>query len=135
MIDTNALLAFAFSIVASFTNVVHVPSEAVPQSRSDLAVCVIGRTYFPLDVYLESEKGARFWIRNGVVKQYEYPNRLYFGLQNPADIPKFVGTAKLSSNQVVELANTTIRKLIKHGDPLTNITPRVTTRFCLRWTK
>ena len=125
MIDTNALLAFAFSIISSFTNVVYVPPEAVPQSKDDLEVCIIGRSFFPLDVYLKGRRGTQFWIANGVVEQYYSPD-MYFGLQDPNRIPEFVGTAKLSSNLVFELANRTIQGLVRSGNPLTNVTPRVT---------
>ena len=41
MIDTNQLLSIAFSLIANFTNVVHVPREGVPHSREDLQKLVI----------------------------------------------------------------------------------------------
>lgn len=125
MIDTNAVLAFAFSIISNFTNVVDIPLEQVPKCKADLKICSVGRSFFPLDVYLESKQGSSFWIANGIVEQFHAP-KTYFELQDPKQISEFVGTATLSSNEVFALADTTIRRLIKNGDPLTNITPKVT---------
>lgn len=120
MIDTNALLNFAFSIVATFTNAVSVPPEAVPQSVQDLASYTIGRgPFFPIDVYLRHKRGTHFIIGNGAVSYYTNP-RSYFHLQDPELIPQWTGTAKLTTNEVVELATRTVRALVKSGDPLTN---------------
>jgi len=123
MIDTNLLVAFALSIVANFTNVVPVPPLVAPQTTNDLEVCWVGRRYFPLDVYLKSKHGGQFWIANGIVNQYSYQADMYFGLQDPRRIPEFVGIAKLTSNQVFQLADRTVRGLVKNGDPLKGITP------------
>lgn len=125
MIDTNAVLAFTFSIISNFTSVVYVPPEQVPKCKADLKFCSVGRSFFPLDVYLQSKQGSSFWIANGVVEQFHAP-KTYFELQDPERISEFVGTATLSSNEVFALADTTIRRLIKTGDPLAGITPRIT---------
>ena len=115
--DTNAILSVAFAIIANFTNVVYVPPQAVPRSENDLGAYQIGRRYFPLDLYLKHKQGNQFWIREGAVYQYETPES-YFSLQDPKLIAKYVVTAKLSSNEVFQLASITVRQLVKNGDPL-----------------
>src|ERR1043165_6534912 len=125
MMDTNAVLSIAFSIVSNFTQVVYVPPDSVPQNISDLEAYHVGRgRYFPLDIYLRHKRGTEFWIMNGAVNLYMTP-RSFFRLQDPKLIPKFIGSAKLSSNQVVELAGSSVRRLVKNGDSFTNVTPVV----------
>lgn len=126
MTDVNALLKIGFALVAQFTNVVDVPPWAAPQSTNDLEAFVAGDPHSPVDLFLMHKKGSYFWIRDGVVHGYETPGS-YFCLQDPERITNFVGIAQLSSNQVLELATATVRRLVKSGDPLANQSPIVET--------
>ena len=124
MIDTNALLSIAFTLISNFTQVVEVPYHAVPQKTADLESCLIGSPSSPCDLYMVHRKGTEFWIADGVVWAYRSPGS-YFNLQDAHLIPKFTGDSALSSNSAIELAATTLRRLIRDGDPLTNGPPRV----------
>jgi hypothetical protein len=127
MVDTNALLSIAFSLIANFTNVVQVPSDAVPQNPADLSKFVVGSPSSPTDLYLVHRKGTAFWISGGVVYRYRSPGS-FFRLQNTALIPNYEGTSTLDSNGVVRIAATALQRLIKTKDPLlseTNGVPKV----------
>lgn len=124
MIDTNALLSIAFSIVSNFTNAVYIPPHSVPQNTSDLEAFGVARHLYPVDVYLRHKKGTQFWIINGAVQLYYTPGTC-FGLQDPSLIEKRLGPARLGTNQVLDLATNAVRRLIKSGDPLAGIAPVV----------
>ena len=49
----------------------------------------------------------------------------YFNLQEPEMLPKFLGATQFTSNQVLEVAEKSIRKLIKSGDPLVGLAPLI----------
>src|SRR6185369_9482790 len=86
MLDTNQLLSIAFSLIANFTNVVHVPPQGVPRSRADLTRIGIINPTTRFDLYLLQREGYHYWIRHGVVQGYASPNS-YFrdqGLGVPA---------------------------------------------------
>jgi hypothetical protein len=124
MVDTNALLSVAFSLIANFTNIVHVPPAAVPQSASGVESCVIGTPYSPVDVYIRHRKGTEFWISDGIVEQFRSPGS-FFQLQNLDIITRYLGAPQLNSNQVLELATRTLQKLVRNGNPLANREPIV----------
>ncbi len=119
MIDTNALLSVAFSLIANFTNVVPVPSDAVPQYPADLAKCVVGSPSSPTDLYLVHKRGTEFWINGGVVYRFRSPGS-FFELQDAKSIANYTGTSILESNDVVRVAATALQRLIKSKDPLLN---------------
>jgi hypothetical protein len=120
--DTNAILSVALTIISNFAHTVPVAPEAVPRGFDDVVKFTIGRRYFPLDLYLRSKRGDDYWIREGAVTIYNAP-KSYFMLQDPRLIPEFVGTARLNSNEVFELANSAVRSSIRVGAPLANIKP------------
>ena len=124
MIDTNALLSIAFSIIANFTNAVYIPAHSVPQSTNDVEAYRVARHMYPVDVYLRHRQGTEFWIINGAVQVYYTPGTC-FRLQDPSLIEKRLGPARFSSEQVLEVATNAVRRLIKSGDPLANVTPVV----------
>lgn len=124
MVDTNALLSIAFAMIADFTNVVHVPPSAVPQKPDDLVMCVIGSPSSPVELYLVHRKGTEFRIARGVVQSYRCPGS-FFSLQDFTSVSNFTGTAKLTSEEAVQVASQAIQRLAKSGDPLTNGTPRI----------
>src|SRR5439155_16999861 len=112
MIDTNALLSIAFSLIANFTNVVPVPSDAVPQSAADLNKCIIGSPKSPTHLYLVHQKGTEFWIDDGVVYRYRSPGS-FFELQDSKLITNYTGISTLESNDIVRIAGTALQRLIK----------------------
>ena len=116
MIDTNALLSIAFSIVSNFTNAVYIPPHSVPQNTSDLEAFGVARHLYPVDVYLRHKKGTQFWIINGAVQLYYTPGTC-FGLQDPSLIEKRLGPARLGTNQVLDLATNAVRRLIEWRPP------------------
>src|SRR3954452_21862682 len=108
--DTNALLSIAFAIVTNFANILELPPQSVPQSKSDLEAYRIGSgPYSPTDVYLRHKSGSEFWIRNGVVRTFETPDS-FFNLQDTRLIPKFVGSSQMTTNEVLDLATDTMRQ-------------------------
>ena len=125
--ETNTILALAFTVISNFAASVHVAPEAVPRGTNDVEAFTIGRPCFPLDLYLRDRRGDQFWIRHGVVCLYQTPGS-YFTLQDPRLIGTFVGVAKLSSNEVFQLAADATRHLIRTGDPLAHVKPTV--RVC-----
>lgn len=123
MIETNLLLSAAFSIVASFSNVVSIPHGAVPTSPADLRkYALIG--WSSIDLYLADRRGTEFWVRNGVVYRYSTPGSLY-ALQNPGALRGFVGPPAISAQQAVELATNTLEKLVRNRQMMTNTRPRL----------
>jgi hypothetical protein len=113
MIDTNALLSIAFSLIANFTNVVPVQPEAVPQNQQDLVKLVVRPQ--PLSVYLIHRLGTEFWIDWGIVRGYRSPGSYFTGESLPPS--NYFGTARFTSNDVVEIAARAMRRLAKR-DPL-----------------
>ncbi len=115
-------------MIASFTNVVPVAPFAVPTQASDLERCVIGRPGsgpgWAVHLVLTHHNGTQFWIRDGAIYGYSSPGS-FFTLQDPALVPMFAGTTTLTSNDVVQLAEQTLRRLVKNGDPLRDGPPRV----------
>ena len=77
MVDTNTLINIALTIIANFTNVVHVPENAVPKDSGDIVHQVVGGPRDPTDLYLVDKKGTEFWIRNGVVFAYRSPGSYF----------------------------------------------------------
>jgi hypothetical protein len=125
MVDTNALLSIAFSLIANFTNVVEIPPDQVPQSPADLSLCIIGSPMYPTDVILVHTNGTRFTINHsGGVNGYASPDS-FFRLQDVKDLSRYSGEPKLNSNEVLRLATKTLQRLVKSGNPLTNGTPRI----------
>jgi len=124
MVDTNALLSIAFSMIAGFSNIVEIPHQAVPTGPQDLQTFTIGSPNSPIDVVLLHKKGTRFWISRGSVYSFSTPGS-YRELQDPSRIPTFLGEAKFDSNSVLHLATLTLQHLVKTGNPLTNGPPSV----------
>src|SRR5664279_1225598 len=100
MVDTNALLSIAFSIIGSFTNVVHVLSGAAPDQLSDLSKCVIGSPHSPIDLYLVDRRGTEFTIAEGVVQSY-YSAGSFFGLDDGRLSSQFAGELRLTSREAM----------------------------------
>ena len=129
MIDTNALLSIAFSLVAQFAQVVKVPQDAIPRTTNDLQSFGIGSPYSPIEVYLIDRKGTQFWIRNGVVQQYISPGTFYYCpggadyLSGAAWVSQFTGRAALSSNEVVALSQRLLSRLAKSPWPPPDFKP------------
>lgn len=115
-------------MIANFTNIVEVPPEAVPTQPGDLQRCVIGRPGSgpgsALHLILTHRKGTEFWIGNGAIYAYSSPGS-FFTLQDPSLVPNFMGTTKLTSNDVVQIAEKALRQLVKSGDPLGGGPPKV----------
>ena len=139
MLDTNALLTIAFSLISNFTNVVHVPPEGVPHSRADLTKIGIINPTTRFDLWLVQREGYEYWIRDGVVQGYASPDSFFRG--QGLDVPaRLRGRPTLSSNQVVELATGFLGRLGKTGNPAEKIRPTVKTPgeadlpfYLLRW--
>ena len=124
MVDTNALLALAFTLVSNFTQIVTVPSFAVPRTTNDLESYVIGSPNRSIDVYLVHKRGTEFWIRNGVVGAYRNPGSFY-DAQDPDLLPRFTGTPVMSSNEAVRFATDTINRLTRTNNPIAGLVPTV----------
>ena len=128
MILTNAVLSLAIGLVSNFNGLVSVPDPGVPAGLQDL------RRYHvdsPNEVYLADRQGRDFLIKGGVVCRYSTPGSLS-ELGDLKRIPEFLGPPTMTSNEVVELATATIRKLVKSGDPLAGRVPLVRTDYKLR---
>jgi hypothetical protein len=125
MIDTNALLSVGFSLVAAFADVVKIP-DGIPTKAEDLQKYVVsGPPPIPAtDLYLVDRRRRQFWIHDGAVYSFSSPGS-FKELQNPQALPKFQGTPTLGSNDVLELATTTVRHLAKQGNPIAGIQPKV----------
>ena len=124
MIDTNALLSIAFSLIASFTNNVPIPPNAAPTSTNDLKGWVHGLPSRPLDLALFEKRGNHFWVLDGVVQGYESPNS-YFSSRGRPQITNYFGTAILDSNQTLQLATAIISRLARGSNHLASIVPSV----------
>src|SRR5258706_751083 len=124
MVDTNALLSIAFSMIVNFTNIVEVPPNAVPQKPDDLVRCVIGSPSSPIHLILRHHSGTEFWIGHGAIYGYSCPES-FFNLQYPASVEQFYGASTVSSNEAVQIAAQTLRQLAKDGDPLAKAAPRI----------
>jgi len=139
MLDTNQLLSIAFSLIANFTNVVHVPPQGVPHSRADLTRIGIINPTTRFDLWMVQREGYEYWIRDGVVQGYASPDSFFRG--QGLDVPdRLRGRPTLSSNQVVELAIGILSRLGKTGNPAEKIRPTVKTTgqadlpfYRLRW--
>src|SRR5438477_12788280 len=73
MVATNELLSIGFGIIASFTNIVRIPSDAVPTKPDDLKKYVVGSPRSPVDLLLVHRDGTRFWITDGAVSWFCTP--------------------------------------------------------------
>lgn len=113
MVDTNALLSIAFSLIANFTNVVYVPPEDVPQSTNDLLTYGIGSPYSTVEVGMRHKAGTGFVIVDGAVQTYHNPRRSFYEMEQPWLATNFFGSPKLSSNEVLDLATRAVRGLVK----------------------
>ena len=124
MLDTNTFLSIGFALITNFSNVLHVPPEVVPKSTSDLQHCVVGSPRSRFDLHLVHQRGTLFWIEDGAVVGYRSPGS-FFNVQNLELLDYFRGPARLSTNEVVALAEKTARRLVKHGEPFTNGAPQL----------
>jgi len=124
MIDTNAILSIGFALVSNFTSVVTVPQSALLTDTNCLEKYVVGSLHSPVDLSLFDKKGNRFWIWSGVVQAYESADS-YFLDQSLTNIAKYVGKPTLSSNQVADLALSTIERLSRNGNPIKGVVPHV----------
>jgi hypothetical protein len=126
MVNTNELLSIAFSLIANFTNVVHVPPQGVPHSPADLTRIGLINPTTRFDLWLVQRDGYEYWIRDGVVQGYASPDSFFRG--QGLDVPvRLRGQPTLSSNQVVELATGILGRLRKTGNPAEKIRPTVKT--------
>src|SRR6266404_3438724 len=112
MVDATNLLNVVFALITNFANVVAVAPLPVPRTTDDLHNYVMGSPYSPTEVYIRSRAGLQFRVRDGAVELFETPGS-YFHLQDPEQVTNFLGTPQMTSNQVVELANDTLRRLVK----------------------
>jgi len=124
IIDTNALLSIALSLATQFTNTVPTPSQVIPAGTNNVRQYLIGSPRSPLDVYFTLHNGVEFWIEDGAITQFRTPGS-YFSLQEPERVPKFLGSPQFTSNQVFEIAERTMRRLIKSGEPLAGLEPKI----------
>jgi len=123
MIDTNLLLAVAFSMVTNFTSVVPVPESDIPKSPQDLRIYRLGTVNSPVDAMVAGPTGAPYWLMGGVVQYFNSPQN-YFREQSPERIGNYAGSPTLTSNQVVQVASDTLKRLAKSSS-MPNLAPRV----------
>jgi hypothetical protein len=77
------------------------------------------------DLGLIHRHGTIFTIRDGAVCYY-VSGSSFAGARDPAQIPRFVGLATLTSNQIVEVAARTVEKLVKTGtNPIAGLAPKI----------
>ncbi|HEX5219727.1 MAG TPA: hypothetical protein VFZ59_09180 [Verrucomicrobiae bacterium] len=119
MIDTNALLAVTFSVIAQFHTIVNVPSRDIPLGPENIRRVVVGSPFSPFGVYLETLKGSSYEVIDGSIRRYETATS-FMNLQDPQRLPEFLGPARVSSNEVFQLAVATIQRLTKQGKPKTD---------------
>jgi len=118
MLDTNALLNVAFALIANFTNAVEVPPDAVPQSPADIARFALSPTS-PVIVFIQHHKGTKFSIFYGSVLIYSSPDSFFSSDYLLRVDERFVGEPKLTTNDVINLAMSTLQRLVKSGKPWT----------------
>src|SRR5215472_9023076 len=111
MIDTNALLTIAFTLVSNFLSKVDVPEVKLPLDRRDAKQFHAGSFYAPTKTYLSLRSGTEFWIEYGVVQMFASASSHY---QNdyPEPPPDSSG-ALLTSNRVVELGESALKMLTR----------------------
>src|SRR2546421_3368995 len=98
MLDTNLLLSIGFSMISNFAQVVHIPAEMIPRSRTDLQRCDIGAPFSPTYLYLVDTSGTRIRIMDGVVRSFASSSS-YF--EHPELAYKRTGVSTMSSNDVI----------------------------------
>lgn len=113
MILTNALLSIGFALVSNFTKVVPVPVDAVPARIEDLKEYFVGSTLWPVDLSLVHRRGTAFGIQHGTVCGFMSPDAFEFAQFDREHISRYYGTPTLSSNEVFDLAERTVRHLAK----------------------
>ena len=124
ILDTNTFLSIGLALITNFGNLVHVPPELVPRATSDLQHCVVGGPRSPFDLHVVHQRGTLFWIEDGAVIGYRGPGS-FFAAQDIDHLNQYRGRARLSTNEVVELAEKTVRALLKAGDTITNSRPQI----------
>jgi hypothetical protein len=124
MIDTNAILSIAFTMLANFTNVVPVPQDALPRKAEDLQQCLILPSPECVAIHLVHRKGTSFTISYGAVTAYSCPGS-FFRLQDPALLPQLEGKTSINSNDAVRLAAGALQRMIKSGSPLSDGRPTI----------
>jgi hypothetical protein len=125
MILTNALLSIAFSMISAYTNAVKVPVDEAPTEVRDLRNFWVGSPFWPVDVCVEGRSGTVFQIQHGIVRYYRSSGSFMYNHDKPGALSGFRGEPVLSSNQVFELADETVRKFVRRRDPLAGMTAHV----------
>jgi len=122
MIDTNTFLSISLTLISNLAEVVPLPRQAVPRSTNDLQRYVAGSPLIPTELTVVHRNGSQFWISHGVVTDFDTPGS-YFSMQDPDLLPRFLGNATMTTQEVVELATNTFYRLGKNGNPLANAVP------------
>jgi nitrogen fixation protein len=117
---SNAVVAVLLPYYSDFAKKLDLPIS-LPIKPDDIAHCAIqpdikeGDGFDGASIVLKN--GFELYFGFGYVRGFSWPN-IYYGLQDPDEIPKYYGHVKMTTNEVVQLARDTIKKV---GIPLEEV--------------
>jgi hypothetical protein len=111
MLDTNSILAAAFSLISQFNSQVPIPEHESVSSIREIRTLRIGSSTSPVDVYMVSDKGTTFRITRGIVQRFATADSMS-GAWEPIRL-EMDSVSVLSSNDVAKVAIEVLRKLNK----------------------
>jgi hypothetical protein len=124
MLDTNLLLAIAFSAVTNFAHQVPIPHRYVPEAPSNVQIVQFGSLRSPTDMRATVGNGASYLIFDGSVVFFGCEQR-FFQKEDPDQIAKYLAKPVLTPEQALALGSNLVQRLVKTGGPLTNGLPRL----------
>jgi len=117
---SNAVVAVLLPYYSDFAKKLDLPIS-LPIKAEDIAHWAIVPNENPKGEWAGGSIGLKngwsFSFQFGCVNGFE-SSHSYFGLQDPHEIPKFYGQVKMTTNEIVQLARDTIKKL---GIPLEEV--------------
>jgi hypothetical protein len=125
---SNAVVTALLPYYSDFAKKLSLPIS-VPIKTGDVAHWAIapevakdGGIY---SVAINLKNGFQFYFAFGYVTGFSRGNS-YYGLQNPDEIPKYYGHVKMTTNEAVQLARNTIKKIgVSLEDVFANQEPKV----------
>jgi hypothetical protein len=126
MVDTNALLSVAFSVMAAFTDAVNVPHGPAPARKEVLLEYRLGTPeWIPAgEMYLADRQWRRFWIRDGAVWRFSCLES-YRDNRGATSGPDLSEGPSIKQSAAIAAAAKAISSLATGGNPVASITPRL----------